>query len=225
MKFKILIIEDDPVIARFVAVALETNDYEVQTAASGAVGLKQLQQFQPDCVLLDLGLPDYDGNQLILDIRRESTVPIIVVSARGKEKDKVSALDLGANDYVTKPFNIGEVLARIRVTLRSKTDDTITTFCFLDLTVDFEKRLVTIHDQEVHFTPIEFKMLTLLLQHQGKVLTHSFIQHHVWGYPTMDDYRTIRVFMAAIRRKISLAGSEHTYIVTEVGVGYRFVEA
>jgi two-component system KDP operon response regulator KdpE len=220
---KILIIEDDSVILKFLKLALETNHYEVLVAKQAAIGLNEVLNQSPDLVLLDLGLPDMDGMEVIKEIRKIGQTPIIIISARGRESDKVSALDLGANDYVTKPFNIGEVLARIRVALRNQTDQNkAVEFRFKDLVVDFEKYKVHLKEEEIHLTPIEFKLLELLIEHQGKVLTHSFIQEKIWGYQTVDDYQSLRVFMANIRKKIETNQQAYDYILTEVGVGYRF---
>lgn len=221
----ILIIEDDKVILKFIKLALETNGYQVSGTEQGTIGLNIILNQNPDLILLDLGLPDIDGMQVIDEVRKIKTTPIIVVSARGRENDKVIALDRGANDYVTKPFNISEVLARIRVALRTQ-EKTFEDqkFIFKDLVIDFDKHLVKIDNQEIHMTPIEFKLLELLVVHQGKVLTHSFIQGKIWGYQTQDDYQSLRVFMASIRKKLKSTAVGHEYILTEVGVGYRFKE-
>jgi two-component system KDP operon response regulator KdpE len=220
---KILIIEDDSVILKFLKLALETNHYEVLVAKQAAIGLNEVLNQSPDLVLLDLGLPDMDGMEVIKEIRKIGQTPIIIISARGRELDKVSALDLGANDYVTKPFNIGEVLARVRVALRNQTlQNKAAEFRFKDLVVNFEKYKVLLKEDEIHLTPIEFKLLELLIEHQGKVLTHSFIQEKIWGYKTVDDYQSLRVFMANIRKKIETNQQAYDYIITEVGVGYRF---
>ncbi|MFU8793196.1 MAG: response regulator [Acholeplasmataceae bacterium] len=223
MNNKILIIEDDHVILRFLSLALNTHGYETITATEGISGINMHMNHQASMILLDLGLPDIDGIDLIKEIRRTSDVPIIVISARGREIDKVNALDLGANDYVTKPFNIGEVLARIRVAFRTKsTHDDHEAFQFESLTIDFDAHKITYKENDMHLTPIEFKLLTLLVKNQGKVLTHSFIHKTIWGYETSDDYQSLRVFMAAIRRKFSNIDKNHNFIITEVGVGYRF---
>lgn len=219
----ILLIEDDDILQRFLTLALKTNGYGVLQAKEGAIGLAILANQHADLILLDLGLPDMDGIDVLKEIRTISTLPVIIISARGREVDKVSALDMGANDYVTKPFNIGEVLARIRVALRYVPAQPDILFEYRQLKIDFEKRLVLVSDQEVHLTPIEFKLLELLVRHQGKVLTHHFIQENVWGYHTVDDYQSLRVFMASIRKKLNQF-SDESYILTEVGVGYRFKE-
>ena len=180
----------------------------------------------PDLILLDLGLPDIDGTEVLKQIRSSSDIPIIIISARGQEREKVNALDLGADDYITKPFNIEELFARIRVVLRRYKPQDVRTndFKLGGLLVNFEKRKVYINDEEIHLTPIEYKMLVLLIQNQGKVLTHRFIQQEIWGSPTTDDYQSLRVFMSNIRRKIETDTSEPKFIKTEVGVGYRLVE-
>lgn len=223
---KILIIEDDKVILRFLKLALETNEYDVVSAMNGLSGISLYLSHKPDLVLLDLGLPDIDGMEVLSQIRESDDTPVIVISARSKEQEKVLALDSGANDYVTKPFNMGEVLARIRVSLR-KVNPSFTQkelFSFKDLQIDFEKRLVLLAEEEIHLTPMEYKLLTLLVEHQGKVLTHSFLQKKVWGYDTLDEYQSLRVFMASIRKKIEQSTKDPEYIVTEVGVGYRFLD-
>ncbi|MDD3123169.1 MAG: response regulator transcription factor [Candidatus Izemoplasmatales bacterium] len=223
MSFKILLIEDDPVILRFLNLAIKTEGYETSTANNGVFGVNMFINSSPDLILLDLGLPDIDGMDVIKEIRKSANTPIIVISARETEQDKVQALDSGANDFITKPFNIGEVLARVRVWLREKPNsENESTFELLDLFVDFEKRIITVAGKEVHFTPIEYKLLELLIQHKGKVLTHNFIQNKIWGYSTVDDYQSLRVFMASIRRKIETEDKSCQYILTEVGVGYRF---
>ena len=221
----ILIIEDDKVILKFIKLALETNGYQVTGTDQGSIGLNIVINQNPDLILLDLGLPDIDGMVVLDEVRKIKKTPIIVISARGRENDKVLALDSGANDYVTKPFNISEVLARVRVALRNQEivfEDEI--FTFKDLMIDFDKRIVKMEGNEIHLTPIEFKLLELLVIHQGKVLTHSFIQEKIWGYQTQDEYQSLRVFMASIRKKLKSNLSNHEYILTEVGVGYRFKE-
>ena len=212
----ILIVEDDKTIQNFLKVTLKT----------GLSGLSLFYANRPDLVLLDLGLPDIEGIEVLKQIRQNSSIPIIVVSARSSETEKVMALDYGSDDYVTKPFNAAELLARIRAALRHCLKEKVSEPIFeLDyLKVDFERRHVWVKDQEIHLTPIEYKMLVLLITNRGKVLTHHFIQENVWGYETTDDYQSLRVFMANIRRKIEIDSSSPHFIITEVGVGYRFVE-
>ena len=209
MHDKILLIEDDASIIRFLSLSLDKNGYKVIEARNGIEGISLFMSDNPDLILLDLGLPD-----------------ILVVSARGQEREKVEALDLGADDYVTKPFHINELLARVRVALRKKTPRVVKEKVFVldGLRVDFEKYKVYVEDREVHLTPIEFKLLVLLIEHAGKVLTHSFIIRNIWGYSSCEDSQSLRVFMANIRRKIEKDSSHPRYILTEVGVGYRFVD-
>lgn len=226
-KWKILIVEDDPYIARFISMSLGKEGYEVLEASSCAEGLFLFSSHHPDILLLDLGLPDRDGLDLLRELRQFSDVPVLIVSARGQESEKIAALDLGANDYITKPFHMGELMARIRVAERalarpgaaSGEDRYICDY----LSVDYEKRRVAIDGQEVHLTPIEYKLLLLLIANRGKVLTHNFIIRHVWGYEGGDS-KSVRVVMANLRRKIEKNTAEPRFILTEVGVGYRFAD-
>ena len=212
----ILIVEDDKTIQNFLKVTLKTQNYNYIIAETGLSGLSLFYANRPDLVLLDLGLPDIEGIEVLKQIRQNSSIPIIVVSARSSETEKVMALDYGSDDYVTKPFNAAELLARIRAALRHCLKEKVSEPIFeLDYLVK---------DQEIHLTPIEYKMLVLLITNRGKVLTHHFIQENVWGYETTDDYQSLRVFMANIRRKIEIDSSSPHFIITEVGVGYRFVE-
>ena len=223
----ILIVEDDKYISNFICMSLKQEGYHYLKADTGreAIGLSYANN--PDVVILDLGLPDMDGMEVIEHIRSNSDKPIIVVSARQEEGEKIKALDLGADDYVVKPFHMGELLARIRVGLRHKSS-TVNhqeqEFCLDYFRLDFEKRKLYVHDQEVHLTPLEYKMMVLLVNNSGKVLTHHYIQQEVWGYDTTDDYQSLRVFMANIRRKIEDNTANPRFILTEVGVGYRFVD-
>lgn len=223
----ILVIEDDKTIQNFIKITLKTKGYRYILADDGLTGISYYYANNPDLILLDLGLPDIDGMEVLDLIRQESEVPVIVVSARGMEQEKVGALDAGADDYITKPFNAGELLARIRVALRHciSAPRQEPVFELDTLKVDFEKRKVSVRGGEVHLTPIEYKMLTLLVNNSGKVLTHHYIQQEVWGYDTTDDYQSLRVFMANIRRKIEEDSTKPRFILTEVGVGYRFVES
>lgn len=222
MTSKILIVEDDEAIVRLMKIALKTNGYETIVANTGVDGISMFLNEKPNLVLLDMGLPDIDGFEVLKQIRIVSETPVIIVSARDHELEKVKALDEGANDYVTKPFNIGELLARIRVAFRlAKPTEAVEVFKLDYLTVDFDKRRVTIEGNEVHLTPIEFKLLKLLIDYKGKVLTHSFINKEIWGYSTDDDYQSLRVFMATLRRKIEKDTNNPRFILTEVGIGYR----
>ena len=222
----ILIIEDDKSIQNFLSISLKTNGYRYETAANGLEGISLFLSNNPDLILLDLGLPDIDGLAVLEQVRQSSDVPVIVVSARGQEREKVQALDMGADDYITKPFYINELLARIRVALRKHQPKVAKSSVFtLDtLTIDFERRKVFVEGKEVHLTPIEYKRLVLLVDHAGKVLTHSFINKQVWGYANTEEPQSLRVFMANIRRKIEKDTTHPRYILTEVGVGYRFVD-
>ena len=226
---KVLVIEDDRYISGFVAVSLKKEGYLVDVAQSADEGLFLFSSNRPEVVLLDLGLPDRDGLEVIREIRSVSTTPILIVSARGQEKEKIEALDLGADDYITKPFHMGELMARLRVAVRrmqqSYQTDTAKSFCCDYLKVDYEKRLVFIDDKEIHLTPMEYKLLLLMIAHKGKVLTHNYIVKELWGYGESCDTRTIRVFIANLRRKIEKNITRPRFILTEIGVGYRFSDS
>ena len=224
---RILVIEDDKTIQNFMKISLKTRGYAAILADNGLSGISLFYADHPDLILLDLGLPDIDGMEVLRQVRQESNVPIIVVSARGQEREKISALDEGADDSVTKPFSAEELLARIRVGLRHKNavqGAREQEFCLDYFRLDPARRKVYVHDQEVHLTPLEYKMVILLVNNSGKVLTHHYIQQEVWGYETTDDYQSLRVFMANIRRKIEDNTAKPRFILTEVGVGYRFVD-
>lgn len=225
---RILIIEDDKYIQNFISLSLKTNGYSFDKASTGIEGISLFNINNPNIVLLDLGLPDIDGIEVIQLIREISQVPILVVSARGQESEKISALDAGADDYITKPFNMGELMARIRVVQRKlKRDlqpDNNQIFNLDYLTINYEKRQVLIDNVEVHLTPIEYKLLLLLVANKGKVLTHNFILKEIWGYVETGDSKSIRVFMASLRRKIEKDKSLPRFIFTEVGIGYRFAD-
>jgi len=225
MNEKILVVEDDHAISHFLDLVLRSNGYLSVISETGLGAIKTFLSEGPSLVLLDLGLPDLDGMEVLSRMRKSSaSTPIIIVSAREKEDEKVAALDHGADDYLTKPFNTGELLARIRVALRHRPfPDKEQPFIYRQLKVDFVKRMVFLSDEEIHLTPIEFKFLSILIEQQGKVLTHKFLQERIWGYETSDDYQSLRVFMASLRKKIT-PPTEESYILTEVGVGYRFRE-
>lgn len=226
MNDSILIIEDDEVISRFIHLALASNGFSPIEAKDGLSGIGVFLKERPSLVLLDLGLPDVDGLEVLAQIRSaDQTVPVLIVSARGKEEEKVKALDQGADDYVTKPFSIKELLARIRALERRKgTPKSSVTFSFKNLSVDFAKHRLSVDGKEIHLTPIEFRLLSVLIENQGKVVTHRFLQEKAWGYDSTDDYQTLRVFVASIRHKIDPDGTQK-YILTETGVGYRFDDA
>lgn len=220
----ILVIEDDTNIARFLSISLQTYGYKTLSAESGASGLSLFLSASPDLILLDLGLPDIDGMEVLDRIRTQSDTPVIVVSARDEEEQKVEALDNGADDYITKPFYLRELLARVRVALRKKQPRAAVPaeFVLEGFRLDFQRRKVYIDQAEVHLTPIEYKLLTLLVEHAGRVLTHGFIIKEVWGYDENEDSQSLRVFMANLRRKIEKNSAKPRYLLTEVGVGYRF---
>lgn len=222
----ILVIEDDKSILNFISVSLKTNGYRYVTVKNGLDGISLFFANNPDLILLDLGLPDIDGLEVLRQIRDVSDIPVIIVSARGNEEEKVEALDLGADDYVTKPFHIGELLARIRVALRKRQPAIAAQSIFsrYGLIVDFDRRRVTVDGEEVHLTPMEYKLLVLLIENSGKVLTHGYLSGKVWGHSYPEDFQSLRVCMANIRRKIEKDSAKPQYIVTEIGVGYRFVE-
>ena len=223
----ILVVEDDKYISHFIDISLSKENYKVIVAETADEGMFMFSSYKPEIVLLDLGLPDKDGLELLREVRSFSEVPVLVVSARGQEKEKILALDLGANDYITKPFHMGELMARIRVALRTsgKSDASATDskFAFDSLEVDYEKRKVSIDGAEVHLTPTEYKTLLLLITNRGKVLTHNYIIKQIWGYDGGDS-KSIRVFMASLRRKLERDTAHPRFILTEVGVGYRFAE-
>ena len=229
-KFSVLIIEDEKNIQTFMGKVLKRHDYQVLYADTGKQGLEMIRSRCPDLILLDLGLPDMDGCSIIRAVRTWASTPIIVISARTAEREKVAALDLGADDYITKPFGTSELLARIRASLRHSnrllTDSTfyIRPYRHKDLILDFSKRLLTIRGNAVHLTPIEYKIVAYLAQNSGKVITYASILSNVWGPYADNDNKILRVNMANIRRKIEEDPAQPQYIFTEVGVGYRMAE-
>ena len=229
-KITILVIEDEKSICDFISRTLELNDYKVKTAMTGKEGLAAITSLLPDLVLLDLGLPDMDGNDIIRETRGWSSMPIIVISARIQEKEKVEALDAGADDYITKPFGTSELLARIRTALRhSNKMSTVNQqpsrpYKAKDLVIDFDKRLITVAGREIHLTRVEYRIVSYLAQNSGKVITYDSIINQIWGPYAGDNNRILRVNMANIRRKIESNPGEPQYIFTELGVGYRMLE-
>lgn len=217
-----LLVEDELSIRRFLRPALVGHGYRLCEATTGADALVEAATRQPDVVILDLGLPDMDGLEVIRRLREWTSIPIIVLSARGGERDKVGALDAGADDYVSKPFGPEELLARVRVALRHATGATAAepTFGVGDLRVDLARRKVVMGDRPVHLTPIEYRLLAVLVRHAGKVLTHRQLLREVWG-PQADDAHTLRVHMAQLRRKLEAEPANPRYVLTEPGVGYR----
>jgi len=223
----IVVIEDEATIRRFLRVTLHAQSYRLFEATTGAEGLVEVATRQPDVVIVDLGLPDVDGLEVIRRIREWSPVPIIVLSARGGERDKVTALDAGADDYVEKPFGTDELLARVRVALRHAaggTRDADAVFTVDGLTVDQARRVVSVDGHETHLTPIEYKLVTTLVHHAGKVLTHRQLLREVWGPTHVEDAHYLRVYMGQLRRKIERDPAQPRYLLTEPGVGYRLVD-
>lgn len=229
-KLSVLVIEDEKSICDFIAKTLNASDYKAVTAGSGKEGLAILTSALPDLVLLDLGLPDMDGIDIIKQTREWSSLPIIVISARVQEREKVAVLDAGADDYITKPFGTDELLARIRTAIRHSNkivDDKVNStrpYSARGLVVDFGKRLVTVEGKEIHLTRVEYKIVSMLAQNSGKVITYSSLIEQVWGPYADDNNRILRVNMANIRRKIEKNPGEPEYIFTELGVGYRMIE-
>jgi two-component system, OmpR family, KDP operon response regulator KdpE len=221
----VVLIEDEPQIRRFLRATLTSQGYRLFEATTGADGLVEVGSRLPDVVVVDLGLPDMDGLQVIRRLREWSAVPIIVLSARGQEQDKVAALDAGADDYVSKPFGAGELLARIRVALRHTTgasrEGGEASFKVGDLQVDLVRRHVALGAREIRLTPIEYKLLTTLVRHAGKVITHQQLLREVWGPTHTDQPHYVRVYMAHLRHKLEAEPARPRYLLTEPGVGYR----
>ena len=221
----VLLIEDEPQMRRFLRAALENEAYHLVEAATVREGLAQAAGRNPDIILLDLGLPDGDGIDLTRRIREWGSAPIVVISARGQERDKVAALDAGADDYLTKPFGVGELLARMRVALRhaaraaGQPDEPV--FTDGDLRVDLERRQVFVNEREVHLTPTEYKLLITLVRHAGKVLTHRQLLKEVWGANTVTQTPALRVHMTQLRHKLERDPAQPRHLLTEPGVGYR----
>ncbi|OUN86270.1 response regulator transcription factor [Gemmiger sp. An50] len=228
-KPKILVVEDDPAITNLMRTTLDTQEYQYHTAKNGAEALLDAVSYNPDVIILDLGLPDMDGVEIIHKVRGWSMVPIIVVSARSEDQDKVEALDAGADDYLTKPFSIDELLARLRVALRrsraeegaAQTQSSI--YRNGGIVIDYAAGCVYMEGNEVHLTPIEYKLLCVLAKNTGKVLTHNYILKEVWGSVLASDTPSLRVFMATLRKKIEKNPSDPQYIQTHIGVGYRMI--
>lgn len=224
----ILIIEDEAPIRRFVRISLEADGYRLAEATTAAQGLREAECLPPDAVILDLGLPDADGLEVIRRLRAWSQVPIIVLSARGRETDKIAALDSGADDYLTKPFGAGELLARIRVALRHRQYAASMTASDLfqvgDLKVDQSRHEISVGDREVHLTPTEFRLLTVLIRNAGKVVTHRQLLKEVWGPDSVYEYQYLRVYMGQLRRKLETDTTRPRYLLTEPGIGYRLVD-
>ncbi len=225
----ILVVEDDAPVRNLIGTTLKTHGYDYITATNGENAVMQASSHNPDVVLLDLGLPDIDGVDVIKKIRTWSEMPIIVISARTEDKDKIDALDAGADDYLTKPFSVEELLARIRVTERrlsaiQSSNKSESVFVNGNLKIDYAAGCAYLSDEELHLTPIEYKLLCLLSRNVGKVLTHTFITQKIWGAAWESNIASLRVFMATLRKKIEPSADSPQYIQTHVGIGYRMVK-
>ncbi len=229
-KYLILVVEDDPSVKSLITTTLQMHDYRYITASGGNAAIMQTTSHRPDIILLDLGLPDMDGVDVIKKVRTWSNVPIIVISARSEDTDKIDALDAGADDYLTKPFSVEELLARLRVTQRrlaimqneNKTDESVFTNGMLR--IDYAAGCAYMNGDELHLTPIEYKLLCLLAHNIGKVLTHTYITQKIWGNSTESDIASLRVFMATLRKKLEANPNSPQYIQTHIGVGYRMMK-
>ena len=228
-KYKILVVEDDCNILSMIQTVLDTNGYQVLTAQRCQQGILMLSSHVPDLVVLDLGLPDMDGEEFIRITRRSSMIPIIVLSARTDEQDKVSALDLGANDYITKPFGTGELLARVRAALRINRHNIlssapVSTFTVDDLEINYDRRQVSINGTQIHLTQTEYNILAFLSQNVGKVMTYSAIIRSIWGSMDQGSIKKLQVNMANIRKKLGCRPGQNRYVINELGVGYRMLD-
>ena len=228
-KLLILVVEDDAPVRKLIGTTLKMHNYDYMTATSGESAIMMASSHNPDVVLLDLGLPDIDGIDIIKKIRTWSQMPIIVISARAEDKDKIDALDAGADDYLTKPFSVEELLARIRVTKRrlsamQSSNKSESVFINGNLKIDYAVGCAYLNNSELHLTPIEYKLLCLLSQNVGKVLTHTFITQKIWGAAWESNVASLRVFMATLRRKIEPSPTSPQYIQTHVGIGYRMIK-
>lgn len=228
-KAHILVVEDDNAVAKLMAATMESQDYQYRIASTGASAIMEALSYKPEVMILDLGLPDTDGIEVIKKIRTWSNMPIIVVSARSEDTDKVAALDAGADDYLTKPFSVDELLARLRVALRrvrydrQRLSEESSVYENGGLRIDYAAGCVYLDGSEIHLTPIEYKLLVLLAKNTGKVITHNYILREVWGNPAASDMRSLRVYMATLRKKLEKNASEPKYIQTHIGVGYRML--
>ena len=228
-KYQILVVEDDAPVRNLITTTLKAHDYRFISAMTGEGAVMETATHNPDIILLDLGLPDIDGVEVINRIRTWSNVPIIVISARSEDTDKIDALDAGADDYLTKPFSVEELLARIRVTQRrlaqmQNTAAQEAVFVNGQLLIDYAANCAFLGDEELHLTPIEYKLLCLLARNIGKVLTHKYITQSVWGSSWENDVASLRVFMATLRKKLESAPGSPQYIQTHIGIGYRMLK-
>ena len=227
-KYTILVVEDDKPVRTLITTTLKANGYRFIEALTGEEAILQATSHNPDVILLDLGLPDMDGVEIIRKVRSWSNVPIIVISARSEDSDKIGALDSGADDYLTKPFSVEELLARLRVTQRRLAmlgaEHADTVFVNGSLRIDYAAGCAYLDENELHLTPIEYKLLCLLAQNVGKVLTHTYITQKIWGNSWENDIASLRVFMATLRKKLESAPDSPQYIQTHIGVGYRMLK-
>ncbi len=227
-KMQILVVEDDAPVRNLITITLKAHDYLYRTASSGASAILEAASHNPDIMLLDLGLPDMDGMEIIKKVRTWSNMPIIVISARSEDTDKIDALDAGADDYITKPFSVEELLARLRVTQRrlaaAAEMNAPSVFINGSLRIDYAAGCAYLDEKELHLTPIEYKLLCLLSQNVGKVLTHMFITQKIWGSSWDNDVASLRVFMASLRKKLESGIDSPQYIQTHIGVGYRMLK-
>ena len=225
----VLVVEDDRPVRNLIVTTLKSHDYRYLTAENGKNAIMEASSHNPDIVLLDLGLPDIDGTEVITNIRGWSNMPIIVISARSEDSDKITALDAGADDYLTKPFSVEELLARLRVTqrrlllLKSSNDAGKPVFQNGELRIDYAASCVYLKGEEMHLTPIEYKLLCLLSHNVGKVLTHTYITMQIWGSSRENDIASLRVFMATLRKKLEPEKTSPQYIQTHIGIGYRML--
>lgn len=221
---RILVIDDEPQIRKLLNVSLQAHGYQISEAATGREGIQQAAAFKPDLAIVDLGLPDMDGKEVIRQIRDWSVMPIIILTARDQEQEKISALDAGADDYITKPFGIGELMARLRVCLRriAASDNEPVLRCG-GLAVDLLQRRVTVDDREIKLTPTEYELIKFMIQHAGRVLTHKQLLKAGWGNSYGEDTHYIRIYISQLRRKIEQDPAQPHYIVTESGIGYRLM--
>ena len=224
-KAKVLVVEDDTQIRRFVCTALESEGLEVHEASTGRQGLTEAGRVKPDLLILDLGLPDVDGVEVVQQLRQKSALPVIVLSARSHESSKIATLDAGADDYLTKPFSVGELLARVRAALRRSSGASVDgDFALDDIRVDLDKRRVLNGGKEVHLTPIEYRLLETLVRHAGKVMTHQQLLREVWGAEHTEDNHYIRIYMAQLRHKLEKDPARPRFLLTETGIGYRLAD-
>jgi two-component system KDP operon response regulator KdpE len=226
----VLIIDDEPAIARALRPALQGHGFSVATASSGAEGLGLVESFAPDLILLDLGLPDMDGVDLTVELRKQTQTPIIVLSVRGADRDKIAALDSGADDYLTKPFSIGELMARMRVALRRLQQTPVAAASAQPITIgqielDTERHSVAVNGRPVHLSPTEFQLLEMFMRNAGKLITHRTLLYKVWGPEYAADTQLLRVYIGQLRGKIEERPERPDYILTEPGIGYRFRDA